>query len=250
MNDENKPINKSRSKLNFEECKVELTELGYVTAVHLPTKTFFLQLCKNSHGELSDFNKALNDYGNEQFKLIQEMSKDEKKNALKVHKGDTVLAKYPDDSEASNWYRALILKRDEEVGERRILYLDYGDVVVTKSKLMFVPDPVKLPVITRSPFGITCFQEGSEAYNDYETAQFLEALMNNYLMVKRIANQSKLQYLVSIPKNAYNLPFWVKFGPILKQSSSKSNESSGHHPLESCHVGGLDPCKLEVGGNC
>lgn len=228
-----------RSKLRLEDLEVRPTELGFVTQVDEPSSTFFIQFCRFTLDELVAFNKRLTEYCDEQHKLKAAehdgnaagngssdddagRSRRERK-THKIHRGDIICVRFSEKD--SNWYRALVLKRDESLGQFHLLYLDYGDIQTTNTRYIVVPDPDKFPLIKRCKFGITCSLEGSENIDQQQSAKLLAALKNKYIMVKIVAKQTKLQYLVSIPRNAYNLPFWIEYEPDNYDHKSSSDAS-------------------------
>lgn len=234
------PTSSQRSKLRLEDLEVKPTELGYVTQVDLPTRTFFVQFCRFSLDELVSFNDGLAKYCDEQYKLKahddKTLSHGDNQSAAgdtsrslrgrksqKIHRGDIICARYSD--EDPKWYRALVLKRDESNEKYQLLYIDYGDIQITSSKHIIVPDVDKVPLIKRCKFGITCFLQGSENFDEQQTSKLLSALKDKYIMIKIIAEQTKLQYMVSIPANAYNLPFWIEYEPD-KYNVESSNVDS------------------------
>lgn len=251
--EEEKNLKKRSHHQNFKIVEIQYNEveLGFVTAVNLTTRTFYVQLCKYNIEELHSYQVSLNEYCVERYEAltksavksdnstnnenekppesminISNSNKDEtgvksskKANVKKVldiyaqriHRGDIVCAKFKVDSK---WYRAQILSKNEDK-TYDLVFIDYGNVARLKIDQIIVPDVEKIPIITRKPFGLTCFYgiAETENFDDDRAYSLLKNLIEKYIMIKVISRQTSLQYLVDIPKNAYNLPFWVEFAP-------------------------------------
>lgn len=206
------------SEKNTKSCKETMkevticeTELAYITAVDTQSKTFFAQLCKNSNEDLIQFNKVVQKFCND----IEEARKagDKKKDRPKeVKVGDVLCAKYPADRQ---WYRAAVLNVNQEAKTCSVMYIDYGNTETVSFRHLIEVDPEKFPTIIREPFGITCSL--LEEYIDgVGSNKILDVLKQTYLMLRMKAPQKDDSWKVTIPKHAYNVPFWRVFEKIEK----------------------------------
>lgn len=222
-------VSSQANAINMQEVSMKRTELGFVTAIHRPTRTFFLQLCCNTNQDLLDFNENINNYCTK-AKSVETKDSQESRLRKKAHKGELICALFDGDQ---RWYRALILGRDKENKSYSVVFVDYGNVEIVGPDDLVFPDPKELPVIERCPFGTTCFIRGIEALDKDLSNFVLDCLKNNYVMVKLLERQSKVQWAVEIPKHAYNSPFWllmrnrglISFNSI-KEESGENNEET------------------------
>lgn len=192
------------------------TELCFITATNLSTRTFFAQLCKNSNEDLVKFNLAIGAY-------CQKVLTNQLERIIKsARKGDIVCARY---AKNDSWFRAMVLSYDKTTRAYVVFFTDFGDVETLSSENIIQPDVENLPEIKRAPFGISCFLENSEHYNVKQTEHLLDCLYDNYVMVKVLERQTKLQWKVGIPKHAYNIPFWLIFKP--DKFANESDAGSG-----------------------
>lgn len=205
------PSAKREPLVKLDDIEIRGTELGYVTAVNLPTRTFFLQLCKFENEELNNFNDKLNEYS-------EKLANQDNFQAPKVGKGEIVIAKWAVDN---RWYRALILCRDKETKTYSVLFVDYGNIETISGEHLILAEPTDLPEILRGPFGIYCFMEGAEVLSEANAKRYLDCISGCYIMVKKVEQQTPHQLKVRIPKNAYNTAFWFNY-----ESNNKNTDSS------------------------
>lgn len=193
----------SKRSVKIEQVEVKRTELGFVTSINRQTRTFFVQFCKFSNAELVQFNQAVNGYG-------QNQSNESHQN---VKTGSVCLAKFPTDNQ---WYRSIVLSRCKEKQTCSVVFIDYGNISNVPSTDVLKVSVTDLPIIERPSFGITCYLQGCEGYDDKKANRLLDCLLNNYIMIKVLERQSSLQWKVDIPINAYNIPFWHMYMPELR----------------------------------
>lgn len=202
---------KSRSRVILQDVQIERTELGYVTCIYRPTRTFFLQLCKYSNKELLDFNDELHQYCLNKVKTMQEKGLKTKR----VHKGEVVAVRFNEDD---HWYRALVLNEDKTNKRYFVVFIDYGNVSIVTIDDVIRPDPKDIPIIERSSFGVSCLVKGAESLDDSRSDFLLDCLNQNYIMVKMLSKLSRIQWKVEIPSHGYNNPFWLIYRPDLRPS--------------------------------
>ena len=187
--------------------EVRRTELGYVTAVNKEDRTFFTQLCKFTNSELVNFNleihnhcKKVEDYG-----LIKTL------NPRSVLVGEIYCARFEEDG---NWYRVRIsevLDSRPLVGRCRAMFVDYGNTIELGLGGLIRVEPEELGAIRRAPFGFTCSLKDSERLGDAEAQIMLEAVQNEYLMIRTIERTGAQHWRVDVPKVAYNSAFWINY---------------------------------------
>jgi len=216
---------KRKPAIKLAQVEVRRTELCYITAVYRPTRTFFTQFCKFSNQELVHFNHAINSFC---LSIMASRASSNPDLALpkKVGRGETYCAKF---SEDGSWYRALVLSRDKEHKRCTVLFVDYGNVETLSFSDLIEVQVSDLPIMERAPFGIPCFLKDSESFGKEKADHLLDCLNQNYVMVKVLERQVGLQWLVEIPKHAYNIPFWHLFTPELKAKDAKE---SGQRKIE------------------
>lgn len=194
-----------RPSINMAEIKLDGRELGFVTSIHRPTRTFFVQLCKFTNEELLEFSKLLNNHCTE-LKAASQQSE----SPAKIRKGAIVCILYDD----ANWYRALVLNKHKENSTVAVMLVDFGNIVTVNQRDVVVTSPEKFPAIEKCPFGITCTTPDSLELEKDKAEHMLDCLNLNYLMIKVLSRESKIQWLVDIPKHAYNTPFWHMYEPM------------------------------------
>lgn len=202
MNTENQDIEAGSEKQKqqvIEPVAVEKSELVYVTSIHMPTMTFFAQLCKESMEDLIKLDEEVNDYC--------EQNKEQPLN--KIRPGDYVCAKYTN----GFWYRSLVLERCRATQTYSVQMIDYGNFQITDREDIITVDLDQLAWFKRPSFGITCRIEDIWKVPEEEANRALNCLHNNYLLINLRGQETGLQYLVDIPRVGYNMPFWDKFHP-------------------------------------
>lgn len=204
-------MDKSKKTLTLAKIvqpKPKTTELAYVTSVHIPTRTFFAQLCKFSYKELTKFEVAIESSCK---KVVAQRESDDSSATVpkKIRPGEIYCAEYSN----KKWYRAVVMDKDEANQGWSVLFIDYGNVSTVTEDSMVHIDLEMEPAITREPFGISCCLKDSDKYPEEQALRLLASLKHSYVMIKILEKQSNVQWLVDIPFNAYNSPFWEKFEP-------------------------------------
>lgn len=214
-----KSSTKHSKLVDMNEIEVRRTELCYITSVNRSTRTFFAQLCKFTNEELIQLNDSINIHCSK----LASNGDINKPKLNKLHKGDIVCAKFATDG---CWYRALVLDRDNQKQSCSVLFVDYGNFESLNYKDLVQVKATELAAMERAPFGISCFLLNSESLGDKEGEHLLDCLAQNYVMIKVLERQTKLQWKVDIPMHAYNIPFWLIYKPELCAECGRKNIAS------------------------
>lgn len=213
------------TKKMVKPIELNKSELGFVTSVHLPTRTFYIQLCKNTMEELIEHNEAIDKYCTRIERGELKPSPDEHK----IRSGDYVCAKYLD----GKWYRSLVLNRDKATGSCSLQMIDYGNFQVVELDKLILVDADQVPgCFWRQPFGITCSIVASFKVVQDEATKALNCLHNKYLLVNILGQRTKLHYEVDIPKLCYNMPFWDDYDPSVAEILRKDSHRGGGRAIE------------------
>lgn len=234
-------VKKALTLSRIEQANPGKTELAYVTSVHLPTMTFFAQLCKFPIQELTQFELDLESFCG---KVISKREAGELKCCVpsKIRQGDIYSAKYPGNQ---SWYRGVVIHEDPaDENKCSILFLDYGNIDSISLEDIVQIDADELPIMRRQPFGISCFLKDSDKCDDEEAIRLLNSLKHSYVMIKVLEKQSSVQWMVDIPMVAYNTPFWNKFDPSLTRAHN--NRAGRRNAADNCKGVDLSASDEEV----
>lgn len=193
----------SKQTFNFEQAEVRKTELGYVTSVNKKNRTFFVQLCKFTNVELVQFNQAIHHH----CKKIIDNGLIKSYNPRVVDEGQIFFARYED----QNWYRIQVMSSDPTTLKCDGVFIDYGNVATFDYADLLRVDPENLPCIARAPFGIHCNLKDSEKLDTVSVNLMLDAVMEEYILIRALKRLGPQEFHVDLPKVAYNSSFWLSY---------------------------------------
>lgn len=186
----------NRRSVKMAVVPVCSTELGYVTGVDEEQTKFFVQLCKFTNAELLQHNKQINDFCKNLATRRKEMKVP---NCIAPKVGDVLCARYAIDN---NWYRIVVNSSDEADRECKVYFVDYGNVETIAFDDLLEIDSADLPAVERAPFGLYCKLKSSEKYPNKD--KLLQALSDEYIMIKPLEQVDYNLWCVDIPNVAYN----------------------------------------------
>lgn len=192
----------------MQQVDLKPTELGYVTATDVNSKTFYVQLCKFSNQELEKFNADVNEYCR---RLVGSQTRVQDPKVNEIY-----CAKYSLDG---NWYRCMMNSVSDDKKTCDVSFVDYGNREMVKLGDVMPVDFQANPFLSRQPFGITCGYPQGEQFDAQKTDHLFDSLQQNYLLIKIISRPSHSFCQVDIPMLAYNIPFWHLFYPELRERS-------------------------------
>lgn len=182
--------------VNMAELQVCKTELAYVTGVDKEATAFFAQLCKFTNDELLQHNKQIHDHCKAKMK--------DKQTSISINPkvGNVLCARYALDG---CWYRVIVKSFDDENLECKVYFIDYGNIETISYSDLIEVSPTELSTIEHSPFGFYCRLENSDKYPDKD--KLLQALHEEYIMIKPLERLDFDLWRVILPNVAYNQAF-------------------------------------------
>lgn len=207
------------------EKRVEMADLllrgieeVFITSINKETRTFFSQCTKFPNEDLINLNIAINDYCNDVIKE-RENGNPESGRPTSVSAGGIFCCKFDLDN---CWYRAQVMSRDKNTKRCKVLFVDYGNVTNLSYNELIVIDPAKVPLIEHCPFGAPCHAKEFEQYPSEQIDIILDLLLNRYATVIFVEKQSRLQWLVELPRIGNNGAFWKPFSRYRRQEEAEA----------------------------
>lgn len=210
----------------MDDLLLRAIEEVYITSIDKETKTFFSQCTKFTNQELIHMNTAINNYCNDILKERENGNPDLGR-PTSVSSGQVYGCKFELDN---CWYRAQVMARDKSTRRCKVLFVDYGNVAQLSNDELIVIEPGKVPLMTHCPFGAPCHAKEFDQYTSDQVDAILNLMLNRYATVIFVEKQSRIQWLVELPRIGNNGTIWKPFSRYRKQQESDSAKPDETEP--------------------
>lgn len=200
---------------------VKSVEEIFVTSVNKEIKTFFSQCTKFPNEDLISLNLSVDEY----CKSVVEKRKTtdvDFKRPTSVSAGEVYFCRYDLDN---CWYRAQVMSRDKVNKRCRVLFVDYGNVANLSYAELIEADPQETPLIEHCPFGAPCYAKEFDEFSSDQQDTLLDLLLEKYATVVFVEKQSRIQWLVELPRCGNNCFFWKPFASYTKRIIEQSQKA-------------------------
>lgn len=200
-------------RVNMGDLLVKSIEEIFVTSVNKETKTFFSQCTKFPNEDLINLNLSVNEYC--QQVIAKRKSNDpDYKRPTSVSAGEVYFCRYDLDN---CWYRAQAMSRDKVNKRCKVLFVDYGNVSSLSYSDLIEADPKETPLLEHCPFGAPCYPKEFDCFTSEQQDTLLDLLLEKYATVVFVEKQSRIQWLVELPRYGNNSFFWKPFANYTKR---------------------------------